>query len=214
MGPHESLDCVEDRLHLTRGTRDGGESQLRSLPLLLVADLRRSHAEAAPGRLHQVLHDRPLRLEGSAAGNADLDGKGASVHHGYRMAAEAGPCRGTDPGHAQGGPVRSPAAPPATVPGDLVQHPGAQPLLERTQPCAGGAPPSPGPPGPPGPRGPPVGGAPMATMVAVTVSEVAVPNTATWAPTVTLAMEGEVRRGRDKWWSCPRSPSPWCRPGW
>ena len=48
------------------------------------------------------------------------------------------------------------------------------------------------PPGPPGPPGPPVGGAPTATLVAVTVLEVSVPNTATWAPTVTLPKEGEV----------------------
>src|SRR5664280_879086 len=81
----------------------------------------------------------------------------------------------------------SPCAPRATVPRDLVQDPGAQRQLERAQLCDGGVPL-----GPPGPTGPPVGGAPTATLVAVTVLEVSVPNTATWAPTVTLPKEGEV----------------------
>jgi hypothetical protein len=42
---------------------------------------------------------------------------------------------------------------------------------------------------------PPLGGVPMATLVAVTVFDVSVPKTATCSPTVTLAMVGEVTPG-------------------
>ena len=43
------------------------------LPLVLVADLGGGDAEPGPARLHQVLDHRPLRLEGVAGGDADVD---------------------------------------------------------------------------------------------------------------------------------------------
>ncbi len=65
---------------------------------------------------------------------------------------------------------------------------------DLTVPTAAG-----GPPGPPGPKPPepfaPAGGAPMSTLVAVTVLEDSVPITATCSPTVTLEKDGEDTLG-------------------
>src|SRR5271166_4340401 len=65
---------------------------------------------------------------------------------------------------------------------------------DLTVPTAAG-----GPPGPPGPKPPepctPAGGAPISTVVAVTVLEDSVPITATCSPTVTLEKDGEDTLG-------------------
>ncbi len=80
MGPDEPLDRVEHLLHMPGRPRHRGETQFRTLPLILETDLSRGHPETDFAGLDQVLDDCSLGLERGAVGDVELYGQGAYVH--------------------------------------------------------------------------------------------------------------------------------------
>ena len=73
VGPHESLDAVEDALDVSLIGCDRSEAQPRSLPQILVVDFGSRHTVAMARGVEKVADYVPLVLERPALRNVNLD---------------------------------------------------------------------------------------------------------------------------------------------
>ena len=72
-----------------RRPRDGGETELTPLPLVLTADLGGGHLEPGPCAVDEMAHDRTFLLERVAGGDPEVDGEGTGVEHDHHTARQA-----------------------------------------------------------------------------------------------------------------------------